>query len=197
MDMNAAERDPNPVATARRLEAVAFDPAQVDAIVAAADRCKGPNADTLAAVRGLEAAGFESAQADAMVATAKQGRNLNMDVLKTARSLEAAGFESPQADALIEVFGAPRAAQGAGGFANDDAQMGGLTMSQKSRLVTFLLAFFFGLLGIHRFYVGKMGTGVAMLLTAGGLGIWVIIDIIIILVGAFTDKEGRKVTEWT
>ena len=142
MDMNAAERDPNAVAAARRLEAVAFDPAQVDAIFAAADRCKGPNADTLAAVRGLEAAGFESAQADAMIATAKQGRNLNVDILKTVRSLEAAGFDSPQVDALIEVFGAPRAAQGVGGFANDDAQLAKITY------VLYIVGPFFPITGI-------------------------------------------------
>ena len=70
-------------------------------------------------------------------------------------------------------------------------------MSQKRRPPMFLLAPFLGFLGIHRFYVGKMGTGVAMLLTGGGLGIWALIDIIMILVGAFTDKEGRKVAGWT
>jgi len=43
---------------------------------------------------------------------------------------------------------------------------------------------------VHRFYVGKIGTGVLMILTFGGLGIWVLIDFIMILVGKFTDKEG-------
>lgn len=70
-------------------------------------------------------------------------------------------------------------------------------MSQKRRLPAFLLVLFLGFLGVHRFYVGKIGTGVAMILTGGGLGIWVLVDFIMILAGAFTDKEGRKVTEWT
>jgi hypothetical protein len=45
--------------------------------------------------------------------------------------------------------------------------------------------------------VGKIGTGVLQLLTAGGLGIWALIDFIMIIIGAFTDKEGNKITEWT
>lgn len=58
-------------------------------------------------------------------------------------------------------------------------------------LVTFLLCTFLGALGVHRFYLGKVGTGILMLVTFGGFGIWVIIDWIIILVGGFRDKEGK------
>lgn len=68
--------------------------------------------------------------------------------------------------------------------------------SEKKRLVAFLLCFFFGYLGIHRFYVGKVGTGIAMIFTFGGLGIWVLIDFIMIIVGAFKDKEGKVVATW-
>jgi TM2 domain-containing membrane protein YozV len=69
--------------------------------------------------------------------------------------------------------------------------------SEKTRLVALLLCFFVGVLGVHRFYVGKIGTGVAMILTFGGLGIWALIDLIMIICGAFTDSEGNAVTEWT
>jgi len=69
-------------------------------------------------------------------------------------------------------------------------------MSQKKRLVAFLLAFFVGVLGIHRFYVGKIGTGVLYLLTGGLLGIGVLVDWIMILAGKFKDKEGNVLTEW-
>ncbi|ODP27978.1 putative membrane protein YozV [Paenibacillus nuruki] len=62
--------------------------------------------------------------------------------------------------------------------------------SRKSNLVSLLLCIFFGYLGIHRFYVGKVGTGLLMLFTAGLGGVWVIIDIIIIILGKFRDKEG-------
>ena len=54
-----------------------------------------------------------------------------------------------------------------------------------------LLYFFLGGLGIHRFYVGKAGTGILMILTLGGLGIWVIIDLVMIVTGGFKDSEGK------
>ena len=65
--------------------------------------------------------------------------------------------------------------------------------SGKSRLAAALLCFFLGALGIHRFYVGKIGTGILYLFTGGLFGIGVLIDFIMILVGAFKDKEGKKV----
>ena len=46
-----------------------------------------------------------------------------------------------------------------------------------------------GGLGVHRFYVGKIGTGILMLVTFGGLGIWALIDLIVIAVGSFKDKN--------
>ena len=58
-------------------------------------------------------------------------------------------------------------------------------------LIALLLCFFLGCLGIHRFYVGKTGSGIAMLLTCGGCGIWALVDFIMILVNSFTDKNGR------
>ena len=70
-------------------------------------------------------------------------------------------------------------------------------MSEKRILPAFFLCFFFGVLGVHRFYVGKVGTGILQLVTLGGLGIWALIDFIMIIVGAFTDKEGSKITQWT
>lgn len=68
--------------------------------------------------------------------------------------------------------------------------------SDKSRLVALLLCWFFGILGVHRFYVGKAGTGIAMIFTFGGFGIWAIIDLIMIAAGAFTDIDGRSITQW-
>lgn len=81
-------------------------------------------------------------------------------------------------------------------------------VSPKSRTITLVLALIVGFLGIHRFYVGKTGTGVLQLLisvifgsvTAGlgiGLGwVWALIDIFVIVAGNFTDKQGRKILSW-
>lgn len=63
-------------------------------------------------------------------------------------------------------------------------------MSVKSRGVAAVLCFFLGVFGIHRFYVGKVGTGIIWLFTGGFLGIGAIIDFIMILCGSFTDKSG-------
>lgn len=70
-------------------------------------------------------------------------------------------------------------------------------MSEKRILPAFLLCFFLGCFGAHRFYVGKIGTGILQLVTLGGLGIWALIDFIMIIIGAFTDKQGNKITQWT
>jgi len=70
-------------------------------------------------------------------------------------------------------------------------------ISPKSRLIALLLCFFLGWLGVHRFYVGKVGTGVLMLCTLGCLGIWVMIDLIFIVGGSFHDKQGRRVINWS
>ena len=68
--------------------------------------------------------------------------------------------------------------------------------SEKKILPAVLLCFFLGIFGAHRFYVGKVGTGILQLVTVGGLGIWWLIDLIMISVGAFTDADGNKLTEW-
>jgi len=61
--------------------------------------------------------------------------------------------------------------------------------SDKSKIVTTLLCYFLGTLGVHRFYTGKIGTGILMLLTLGGFGIWAIVDMVMIVTGSYTDKN--------
>lgn len=69
-------------------------------------------------------------------------------------------------------------------------------MSKKSRLVDLLLCIFFGALGIHRFYEGKIFTGLLWLFT-GGLGTFgVFIDLILIIIGRATDSYGNRITNW-
>lgn len=69
----------------------------------------------------------------------------------------------------------------------------GLT-TDNTWLVTLLLCLFVGFLGIHRFYVGKSGTGFLQIITFGGFGIWVLIDLIMIVMGKFTNKEGNFIS---
>lgn len=68
--------------------------------------------------------------------------------------------------------------------------------SEKRILPALLLCLIFGWLGVHRFYVGKIGTGILQILTLGGLGIWVTVDLILIVIGKFSDKEGKKLSLW-
>ena len=69
--------------------------------------------------------------------------------------------------------------------------------SEKNGLFAFLICVFFGTLEFHRFYVGKIGTGVLYLLTAGCLGIGWLVDMIRLLTGNFKDSDGRKLCiEW-
>jgi TM2 domain-containing membrane protein YozV len=65
--------------------------------------------------------------------------------------------------------------------------------SEKGFVPTLLLCFFLSWLGIHRFYVGKIGTGILMLLTLGGFGIWSLIDFVMIACGSFKDAQGLPV----
>ena len=65
--------------------------------------------------------------------------------------------------------------------------------SEKSGIACLLFLLLLNLLGIHRFYVGKIGTGILFLLTGGGLGIWWLIDLIMLISGSFTDSDGAVV----
>jgi TM2 domain-containing membrane protein YozV len=61
----------------------------------------------------------------------------------------------------------------------------------KSFVATWLFAWLLGVLAIDRFYLGKVGTGLLKLFTLGGFGLWWLIDLILVLAGAQTDKNGR------
>jgi hypothetical protein len=67
--------------------------------------------------------------------------------------------------------------------------------SERTLVPAALLCFLLGVFGAHRFYVGKVGTGLLQLFTLGGLGLWMLFDLILILTGQFRDKEGRRVRE--
>ena len=68
-------------------------------------------------------------------------------------------------------------------------------VSDKKKWTAFWLCFFLGFLGIHRFYVGKIGTGLLYLFTGGGFVFGAIIDLLTILFGNFRDKDGLRVRQ--
>jgi TM2 domain-containing membrane protein YozV len=74
------------------------------------------------------------------------------------------------------------------------------TPGEKKILIAALLCFFLGYLGVHRFYVGKIGTGILLPLSFLFFGagfLWWLIDFIMIIAGAFKDKSGKQLTNWT
>jgi len=69
-------------------------------------------------------------------------------------------------------------------------------ISERSRGVALALGFFGGFFGLHRFYVGKKGTGVAMIVTFGGLGIWWLYDMVLLATGEFRDIDDLPLRNW-
>jgi len=62
-------------------------------------------------------------------------------------------------------------------------------------LVTLLLCIFMGYFGVHRFYTGSIGIGVVQLCTLGGCGIWWMLDLILIVTGAYKDGDGKPLVK--
>lgn len=75
----------------------------------------------------------------------------------------------------------------------ENTETGGKLVSEKSKGTAAVLCFFLGWLGIHRFYVGKVGTGVLWMLTLGLFGIGEVVDFIMILCGSFKDGNGGEI----
>jgi TM2 domain-containing membrane protein YozV len=68
--------------------------------------------------------------------------------------------------------------------------------SERSRSVALILGVLGGVFGFHRFYVGRPKSGVFMALTLGGLGMWWLYDMIMILAGEFQDSQGLRLRSW-
>jgi hypothetical protein len=69
-------------------------------------------------------------------------------------------------------------------------------VSEHSRAVALALSVVGGWFGLHRFYTGRIQSGICMCCTLGGLGIWYLYDIAMVAVGEFRDGDGRRVTRW-
>ena len=72
----------------------------------------------------------------------------------------------------------------------------GSGVSDRSRGLALGLALMGGVFGLHRFYTGRVSSGVGMCLTLGGLGIWYLYDVVVIAAGEFEDSEGRRLRRW-
>lgn len=68
-----------------------------------------------------------------------------------------------------------------------------IRMSRTSKNRVLFLCLFFGIFGIHRFYVQKFRSGALQLFTLGGLGLWTIRDLFKILSNEFTDERGFRI----
>ncbi|HJU89013.1 MAG TPA: TM2 domain-containing protein [Gemmatimonadaceae bacterium] len=68
-------------------------------------------------------------------------------------------------------------------------------LSEKRTGAAAILAFFFGVFGVHRFYLGRPKSAILQLLTLGGLGVWAMVDFVLILFGELKDGEGRRLKE--
>lgn len=74
---------------------------------------------------------------------------------------------------------------------NENKNVNGICCPRKSKWTAFFLCLFLGFLGVHRFYVGKSGTGIIYLCTAGIFGVGCVVDLVLILLGGFRDKFGQ------
>jgi len=172
--------------TAYALDEDAYE--RLRAYIAQTEARLGPNPDRKEIVADLERSVAEhivnrrSTTAESVVSDATMA-----EVLQTIGAVENA--DAPYTASGGDGFGPASAAPARDWRATDQ--------SEFTRLPVFVLCIFLGWFGLHRFYVGKTGTGVLQLITIGGFGLWTLYDLILIVFGTFTDSEGRKIVRWS
>ena len=96
-------------------------------------------------------------------------------------------------DAEISVLAELCPACGVRQYESGSTALAGL--SERRTGAAAILAFFFGVFGAHRFYLGRPKSAILQLLTLGGFGIWALIDFVLILFGELKDGDGRRLKE--
>ncbi|HEY8537513.1 MAG TPA: TM2 domain-containing protein [Steroidobacteraceae bacterium] len=144
-------------------------------------------------------AGVEARQSGA-VDRAQTLANLERSIAEQIVARRAADRDSVVSDAVMtEALRALGDVPGVGSYSELGASVSLSSQPSESeftRLPVLLLCLFLGWIGLHRFYVGKIGTGILQLITLGGLTLWTLYDLIVIVFGSFTDGDGRKITRW-
>lgn len=81
-------------------------------------------------------------------------------------------------------------------YASAEPDERGRDVSERSRAVALGLAVVGGVFGLHRFYTGRVQSGIWMCLTLGGMGVWYLYDVVVIAAGDFRDSDGRRLSRW-
>lgn len=81
-------------------------------------------------------------------------------------------------------------------YTNEQPNRSWEAVSEKSRTAALLLCLFFGYLGVHHFYAGRIGLGILYLFTGGLFIIGAIVDFVMIIAGTFKDSNGREIKRW-
>ena len=79
---------------------------------------------------------------------------------------------------------------------DDEPEVEAERASDRSRGVALALGMFGGVFGMHRFYAGRVTSGVWMIVTIGGIGLWWIYDLVLLVTGEFRDVHDRKIRHW-
>ena len=105
-------------------------------------------------------------------------------------------FRDRQGRRIARINSLDRRAYTGGGMPHASGRERAGEVSHRSRAIALILTILLGLAGAHRFYLGRTSTALAMLFTLGGLGIWWLIDIVLVASGQLKDNEGKWVSEW-